>query len=166
MGSVSNQGDLNFLFSNGGLRPSVILYAWLKRKYSSGLMEADMGCISSYNDLLLKVGHSHQTNMEYSRTPCFKIKAKMEYDFLKNAFVSPNQCEFVHDLESTKECSEFLLRSKRTAKQAEESKVESQAVGGVMMNFRYELAHLTAAVLKVERLALWYRTGLFSLWFQ
>lgn len=55
MGGVSNEGDLNFLLSNGGLIPSAVLYAWIKRRFSSGLLEADVGCISSYNDLLLKV---------------------------------------------------------------------------------------------------------------
>lgn len=166
MGSVSNEGDLNFLFSNGGLRPNVILYAWLKRKYSSGLLEADLGCISSYNDLMLKVTDPYQTNMEYSKAPCFKIKAKMEYDFVKNSFVTPNQSEFVHDLESTKECSEFLLRSKKPAPASVEGVPLKTATAGVMMNFRYELSHLTAAVLKVEKLALWYQTNFFGLWFQ
>lgn len=166
MGSVSNEGDLNFLFSNGGLRPNLILYAWLKRKYSSGLLEADLGCVSSYNDLMLKVVSSHQTNMEYSRSPCFKIKAKMEYDFIKNSFVTPSQSEFVHDLESTKECSEFLLRSKKTIQPIPAGEAPKSSVAGIMMNFRYELSHLTAAVLKVEKLALWYRTSFFSLWFQ
>lgn len=166
MGSVSNEGDLNFLFSNGGLRPSVILYTWLKRKYATGLLEADLGCISSYNDLLLKVIETYKTNLEYSKSPCFKIKAKMEYDFMKNGFVSPKPSEFVHDLESTKECSEFMLRTKKVETGTQPIPQEKEAIAGVMMNFRYELSHLSAAVLKIERLALWYRTGLFSLWFQ
>lgn len=166
MGGVSNEGDLNFLLSNGGLISSAVLYAWIKRRFSSGLLEADVGCISSYNDLLLKVIQSHQANMEYSKTPSFKVKAKMEYDFERKMFVTPPETEFMHDLKSSKESSEFALSSKALKDKNPSSSFSSNPIAGIMMNLRYELDKLSAAVLKVERLALWYKSGPYRLWFQ
>lgn len=104
--------------------------------------------------------------MEYSKSPSFKVKAKMEYDFERKMFVTPPETEFMHDLDSSKESSEFILSAKRHKDLQPSSPISNNPVAGVMMNLRYELDQLSAAVLKVERLALWYKTGPYSLWFQ
>lgn len=55
MGSVSNDGDLNFLISKEGAFGIAMIYAWAKRRSASGNLEADLGFLSSYNDLSIKV---------------------------------------------------------------------------------------------------------------
>lgn len=164
MGSVSNDGDLNFFFSKEGFFSNALLYAWVRRRSSSGLLEADLGSVSSYNDLLIKVPPADQSNFLYSKNPAFKLMAKIEYDFARQQFSTPTAGEFVHDLETARPFSNFVLVEKAEKSRAAAS--EEPNAAGVMLDFRYELSSLPSSVLKVESMALWYRAARCSAWFQ
>jgi len=161
MGSVSNDGDLNFIFSREGFIANALLYAWVRRRSASGLLEADLGSVSSYNDLLIKVASAHQSNFLYSQTCAFKLMAKIEYDFVHKRFASPAAGEFVHDLETARPFSNFVLVDKSDS----QGQTETSAAG-MMLDFSYELSSLPTSVLKVETMAIWYRASLCSVWFQ